>query len=160
MSQSLFKDVVQIGVVVSDADACVARYRELLNLQDWHINYVDTEAGKGRNFFIGDKPIAAKAKIAWIAIGNVELEIIEPQDEESVYAQFLRDKGPGIHHVMFAVSDYDKCNESMIENNVEVLGSGELQQTRFQMFDTEKDLGFICEIAEGEALIPDEVTSS
>jgi hypothetical protein len=61
---------------------------------------------------------------------------------------------------MFAVSDYDQCSESMIENNVAVLGGGELQQTRFQMFDTEKDLGFICEIAEGEALIPDEVSVS
>jgi methylmalonyl-CoA/ethylmalonyl-CoA epimerase len=160
MSQSLIKDVVQIGVVVADADACVARYRELLNLQDWNINYVDTGAGKGQNFFIGNKPVAAKAKIAWINIGNVELEIIEPRDEESIYAQFLRDRGPGIHHVMFAVSDYDQCNESMIENNVAVLGGGELQQTRFRMFDTEKDLGFICEIAEGEALIPDKVTAS
>jgi methylmalonyl-CoA/ethylmalonyl-CoA epimerase len=160
MSQPLFKDVVQIGVIVSDADACVARYRKLLNLQDWHINYVDTKAGKGRNFFNGSKPVTVKAKIAWITIGNVELEIIEPRDEESIYAEFLRDRGPGIHHVMFAVSDYDQCSESMAGNNVAMIGSGELQQTQFQMFDTEKDLGFICEIARGGALIPDEVASS
>ncbi|MGI9287522.1 MAG: VOC family protein, partial [Pseudomonadales bacterium] len=91
-----------------------------------------------------------------INIGNVELEVIEPQDEESVYAQFLRDKGSGIHHVMFATPDYDKCSARMAANNVAVIGSGELQNTRFQMFNTEKDLGLICEIADGEALTPDE----
>ena len=156
MSQPIFKDIVQIGVVVNDVDACVAKYRELLDLQDWHINYVDTAIGKGSNFRKGDKTIVAKAKIAWIKIGNVELEVIEPRDDESVYAQFLRDKGPGIHHVMFSTSDYDKCSATMAENNVGVIGSGELQQTRFKMFDTEKDLGLICEIADGEALTPDE----
>jgi hypothetical protein len=56
---------------------------------------------------------------------------------------------------MFATSDYDKCSTTMAENNVRVLGSGELQQTRFQMFDTKKDLGLICVIADGEALTPD-----
>jgi len=156
MSQPLFNNIIQIGVVVHDVDACVAKYRELLNLQDWHINYVDTALGKGGNFRKGDKLIVAKAKIAWIQIGNVELEVIEPQDEQSVYAQFLRDRGPGIHHVMFTTSDYDKCSATMARNNVGVIGSGELQQTRFQMFDTEKDLGLICEIADGEALTPDE----
>ena len=156
MSQPLFNDVIQIGVVVDDVDASVAKYRELLGLQDWHINYVDTAIGKGNNFRKGHTPIVARAKIAWINIGNVELEIIEPQDEESVYAHFLRDKGPGIHHVMFATSDYDKCSAKMARNNVGVIGSGELQQTRFQMFDTEKDLGLICEIAEGKSLVPNE----
>jgi 4-hydroxyphenylpyruvate dioxygenase-like putative hemolysin len=156
MSQPLFNDIVQIGVVVDNVDACVAKYRQLLDMQDWHVNYVDTAIGKGNNFCNGGKHIIAKAKIAWIIIGNVELELIEPRDEESVYAQFLHDKGPGIHHIMFATSDYEKCSATMAANNVGLLGSGELQQTRFQMFDTEKDLGLICEIAEGGALAPDE----
>lgn len=38
MSQPLFNDIVQIGVVVKNADATVAKYRELLDLQDWHTN--------------------------------------------------------------------------------------------------------------------------
>ena len=53
----------------------------------------------------------------------------------------------------------DKCSETMAKNNVRIIGSGELQHTRFQMFDTAKDLGLICEIAEGQALTPDEDTT-
>jgi catechol 2,3-dioxygenase-like lactoylglutathione lyase family enzyme len=160
MPGPLFNDIVQIGVVVGDVDACVAKYRELLNLQDWHINYVDTAKGKGKNFHTGSKPVSAKAKIAWIRVGNVELEVIEPRDRDSAYALFLREKGPGIHHVMFATPDYDKCSAAMAENDIAVIGSGELQQTRFQMFDTSDALGLICEIAEGEALTPDESLNS
>lgn len=157
MSQPLFDNIIQIGVVVDNVDATVTQYRELLGLHHWHINYVDTDSGKGSNFRKGNAPIAAKAKIAWINIGNVELEIIEPQDEDSVYSEFLRDKGPGIHHVMFATPDHDRCAERMAANNIPVLGSGELQDTRFQMFDTQKNLGLICEIAKGDPLVPDEV---
>ncbi len=156
MSQPLFDNIIQIGVVVDNVDATVTKYRELLDLHDWHINYVDTESGKGSNFRKGKAPVPAKAKIAWINIGNVELEIIEPQDEDSVYSQFLRDKGPGVHHVMFATPNYDQCAERMAGNSIAVLGSGELQHTRFQMFDTQECLGLICEIAEGDPLVPDE----
>ena len=95
MSQALFDNIVQIGVVVENADATISNYRQLLDLHDWHINYVDTESGKGSNFYKENIPITAKAKIAWINIGNVELEIIEPLDQDSVYTQFLQENGPG-----------------------------------------------------------------
>lgn len=98
----------------------VRKYRELLGLHNWHINYVDTENGKDSNFHKESKPIAARAKIASINIGNVELEIIEPQDKESVYIQFLREKGPGIHHVMFATPNHDNCAERMAANNIAI----------------------------------------
>ncbi|MGD8890125.1 MAG: VOC family protein [Desulfobacterales bacterium] len=156
MSPPVFNNILQIGIVVHDVNVTVQNYRDLLDLNKWHFNYVDTKNGKGRNFRRGDQPVDAKAKIAWMRIGNVELEIIEPWDEDSVYTQFLREKGPGIHHVMFATKDYGNCAERMAANNIAVLGCGELQDTRFQMFDTQKRLGMICEIAEGEPLEPDE----
>lgn len=88
-------------------------------------------------------------------LGNIELELIEPRDQTSVYAEFLRDKGPGIHHVMFVTPDYDHCLDKMAEQGVLILGSGELQSTRFTSLDTLADLGLICEIAEGDPLLPD-----
>jgi 4-hydroxyphenylpyruvate dioxygenase-like putative hemolysin len=155
MSKPLFNQVVQIGIVVDDAAATVCRYRELLGFDDWRFNEVDTVNGKGVNFRRGEHPVDARALIAWMPLGNVELELIEPRDETSVYAEFLRDKGPGIHHVMFVTPDYDHCVSQMTARGVSKLGSGELQDTRFQLFDTQAELGIICEIAAGEPLIPD-----
>lgn len=50
MSNPLFNKVVQIGIVVNDAAATVRRYRELLGLDDWRFNEVDTVNDKGVNF--------------------------------------------------------------------------------------------------------------
>jgi len=66
---------------------------------------------------------------------------------------------PGIHHVMLGTSDYATCLEHMDSQKIAAIGGGELQGTRFQMFDTQELLGFICEIAEGEPLVPDQTLS-
>ncbi len=155
MNKALFNQVVQIGIVVRDAEATARRYRDLLALDDWRFNEVDTVNGKGSNFRTGEQAIAARALIAWMPLGNVELELIEPRDETSVYAKFLREQGPGIHHVMFATPDYDHCVSHMASHGISTVGSGALQDTRFHLFDTQADLGLICEIAEGEPLVPD-----
>ena len=156
MPQAVFENIIQIGIVVSDVDEAVSNYREILGVRRWNVNYVDTVNGKGRHFHNHGNPIEARAKIAWTNIGNVELELIEPQDEHSLYAEFLRDKGPGIHHVMFGTPDYDRCIKHLASKKCETIGGGEFQHTRFQMFDMQKTLGIICEIADGDPLISDE----
>jgi 4-hydroxyphenylpyruvate dioxygenase-like putative hemolysin len=152
----LFDQVVQIGIVVPCVKTAVRRYGELLGLTDWHFNEVDSAAGNGANFSFRNRPFAARALVAWRLLGAVELELIEPRDEGSAYAQFLREKGPGVHHIMFVTPDYESCLDRMQASGVPVLGAGELQQTRFHLFDTQADLGLICEIAEGEPLLPDD----
>jgi len=154
--ETLFNSVIQIGIVVSDVNKAIEGYRNLLQVNKWNINHVDTVTGKGGNFHKNGKPIQAKVKIAWANIGNVELELIEPQDQHSLYSDFLREQGPGIHHVMLGTADYDNCLDHMEKHNVAAIGGGELQSTRFQMFDTQELLGFIFEIAQGDPLVPDE----
>ena len=155
MTNAVFNNILQIGVVVHSVDDTVEKYRTLLGLQDWHINFVDTEKGIGRNFKNRGRDIKRKTKIAWIKIGNVELELIEPQDEESDHAEFLREHGPGIHHVMFGNNDYDATLSHMLSQGYQVVSEGELQGARIHVFDTLEDLGLLCEIAEGETLEPD-----
>jgi 4-hydroxyphenylpyruvate dioxygenase-like putative hemolysin len=155
MKQPLFSDVIQIGIIVRSAEDTARQYRDLLGITDWHFNEVDTEKGKGANFRSRGEPIKAKALIAWTQLGNVELELIEPKDDDSIYAEFLRERGPGIHHVMFATGDYDACQDRMQANGIATLVSGELQNTRFQLFDTVDALGVISEIADGDALVPE-----
>jgi hypothetical protein len=158
--EALFDSVIQIGIVVPDVDKAIEGYRDLLHVKKWNINQVDTVTGKGGNFHKNGKPIQAKVKIAWANIGNVELELIEPQDQHSLYADFLKEHGPGIDHVMLGTSDYATCLEHMGSQKITVIGGGELQGTRFQMFDTQELLGFICEIAEGDPLVPDQTLDS
>jgi hypothetical protein len=56
---------------------------------------------------------------------------------------------------MFGTSDYQDTLDNMQQKGVKNIASGELQATRFQLFDTVDMLGTISEFAEGDALIPD-----
>ena len=148
--------ILQIGIVVASVDAAVENYATFLGITDWNINYVDTNHGKGRNFRVGGKEVAVKAKIAWANIGDIELELIEPQDDTSIYAEYLRSNGPGVHHLMFGTHDYQHSVDKMHRYGVESFVTGELQATEFQLFDTQQMLGTICEFATGDPLVPDE----
>lgn len=155
-----FPGIVQIGIVVRDLDDAVARYGFLLGWKDWNFNAVDTQAGKGRRFTFGGAPIEARARIAWMEVGAIEIELIEPRDEDSVYAEFLRDRGPGLHHVMLATEDYRASLADFEQEGYAVVASGELQQTRFALVDTVADLGMLIELAEGGPLVPDNASGS
>ena len=87
--------VAQIGIVVRDVKATVANYEKLLGISEWHFQQVDTEHGLGRNFTKDDKPTEQKALVACALIGDVEIELIEPQDDHSLHAEFLRRKRSG-----------------------------------------------------------------
>jgi catechol 2,3-dioxygenase-like lactoylglutathione lyase family enzyme len=148
--------VIQVGIVVADARKAANEYARLLGLRNWHVNQVDTSEGIGRKFRSADGDIPVRATIAWAEIGGIEIELIEPNDDTSPYAVYLRESGPGVHHIMFSTGDYDADVRSLEESCVPVLLSGELQETRFQLFDTRDRLGTIIELAEGGTLVPDE----
>ena len=69
----------------------------------------------------------------------------------------MRTRGQGVHHIMFRTPNYEDCARRLTDEGISVLGESELQETRFHLFDTTADLGLICEIAEGGALVPDSI---
>ena len=40
-------------------------------------------------------------------IGNVMWELIEPLDEQGIFARFLAEKGEGVHHIAVATPNFD-----------------------------------------------------
>jgi methylmalonyl-CoA/ethylmalonyl-CoA epimerase len=40
-----------------------------------------------------------RVRVAFIPLGNTRIELLEPTSEDSPIAKFLRERGPGIHHV-------------------------------------------------------------
>ena len=153
---NVFGGIVQIGLVVEDAEATARRYQALVGVEGWNVNEVDTDRGAGTGFRFGGRPVSTKAKIVWANFGGVEIELIEPQDESSIYAEFLREHGPGIHHVMLSTDDFNAAAKQLGGSGLAALAEGELQGGRFRLYDSERMLGVIVEIAEGEALVPDQ----
>ena len=62
-----------------------------------------------------------KVKAAMIHIGNTSLEFIEPVDNESGVAKFIRNKGEGIHHICFEVENIEKSIKKLQNAEVELI---------------------------------------
>ncbi|MDY6950691.1 MAG: methylmalonyl-CoA epimerase [Thermodesulfobacteriota bacterium] len=81
------KKINHIGIAVSDLAAAKRFYEESLGLK------VDHEETLG------------EMKIAFIPVGEVNLELIQSTTEDGVIAKFIAKKGPGIHHIAYEVED-------------------------------------------------------
>ncbi len=85
-----------IGIAVKDIDQSIKLYRDVFGIEP-SLVYESSYT---------------KAKIAFIPIGDVRIELIQPSNPESVVGKFLEKKGEGIHHISYKVKDVDK---SLIE---------------------------------------------
>ena len=138
--------VVQIGIVVADAEAAAEHYRTLLGIEGWQIDMVDEEAGI-KAFDGQGKPTELRAKVVSAFCGDVEIELIEPQDETSPLAEFLATRGPGVHHVMLSRGEYAKERDRLIDRGLPLQLEGHLPGISFCFFDSEDKLGTVIELA-------------
>jgi methylmalonyl-CoA/ethylmalonyl-CoA epimerase len=81
-----------VGVAVRSIDETLAVYRAL---------GID-EAADARETVPGQK-----VRVAFLPVGESRIELLEPASEESPVAKFLAKRGPGVHHVCFAVEDLE-----------------------------------------------------
>ncbi len=61
------------------------------------------------------------ARIAGFTAGDSLVELLEAKDSDSPIARFLTKRGPGIHHVCFAVDDLDATLERCRSAGVQLI---------------------------------------
>lgn len=146
----VFTNVLQVGVVVRDLDDAVRRYADVYGIGPWRIyNFRGTQG----NMVIRDQPATFAMRLAVCDIGTVNWELIEPLGEAGTFAEFLRERGEGIHHVCFATDDAEATiahARSCSPRGIGVLQAGSITAAdpgfRYTFMDTADDLGFIAEI--------------
>jgi methylmalonyl-CoA epimerase len=75
---------------------------------------------------------------AFLPLGDTRLELLEPVGADSPIAKFLAKRGPGIHHVCFAVDDLEgaladlKTRGFRLVNETPVPGAGGPQPPMMQ----------------------------
>jgi methylmalonyl-CoA/ethylmalonyl-CoA epimerase len=90
--------IAHIGIAVRALDEILPFYRDLLGLPDVPLDDADG------------------ARIAGLAAGDTLVELLEAQHSETPIGKFVAKRGPGIHHICFAVDDLDhtlaRCREA------------------------------------------------
>lgn len=83
------KRIDHIAVVVEDLEKALPFWEEKLGLS---LEKVETVTSQD-------------VKIAFLPVGESEIELLEPLRADSGVAKFLRQRGPGMHHLCFEVED-------------------------------------------------------
>jgi methylmalonyl-CoA/ethylmalonyl-CoA epimerase len=93
--------IAHVGIAVADLEAMLPFYRDVLGMPEVPLDDADG------------------ARIAGLAAGESLVELLQPGESGSPIAKFLARRGPGIHHICFAVDDLDatlaRCRASGIE---------------------------------------------
>jgi len=140
----IFTDVLQVGIVVKNIEESVRRYADEYGIEPWKIYYFDHNHVK--NMVIKGEPKEYAMKVALANIGKVEIELIEPKDDKSIYAEFLKLHGEGMHHLAFKVENYDNTVDFFYKKGEKIFQGGEWNGETYSYFNTHQDLGFITEI--------------
>ena len=85
--------IAHIGVAVRTLDEILPFYRDVLGMPEVPLDDADG------------------ARIAGLAAGEPLVELLESRSDDSPIGRFVAKRGPGIHHICFAVDDLDETLE-------------------------------------------------
>jgi methylmalonyl-CoA epimerase len=100
------KRIDHIGIAVSDIEAALRIYREALGLPLESIERITSQ----------------RITTHHLRTGESHIELLHPTDPTSPVARFLEKKGPGIHHIAFAVEDFDAERQRLVAAGLEPIG--------------------------------------
>jgi methylmalonyl-CoA/ethylmalonyl-CoA epimerase len=150
MREPVFNETVQLGIVVRDLEATVRRYEDDYGIGPWEFARIDL--GEANNYREYGRPVERSNRIAMATVGRVMWELIEPLDEDSIWARFLAEKGEGVHHVAVATPDFDGTvarAQPRAQRKDGVMLRCEHSGVDIAYLDTQRDLGVVLEVFSG-----------
>jgi methylmalonyl-CoA/ethylmalonyl-CoA epimerase len=102
---SQIKKVNHIAIVVENIENALEFWQGQLGLGLDHIEDVPSQA----------------SKVAFLPVGEGEVELVEPTDPESGLAKYLEKRGEGMHHLCFQVDDIEAMLDLLKEKDVRLI---------------------------------------
>lgn len=97
--------IEHIGIAVDDLDAAINYYENVIGLTCYAVEEVEDQ----------------KVRTAFFRVGDTKIELLESTDPEGPIGKFIEKKGPGIHHLAFAVPDVDNALSKAEEKGVRLI---------------------------------------
>src|SRR5512146_1229863 len=95
--------IAHIGIAVSGLSESLSFYRDVLGLPE--VPLADSDG----------------ARIVGLTAGESLVELLEAESPDSPIAKFVAKRGPGIHHICFAVDDLDDALARCRKHGVRVI---------------------------------------
>lgn len=78
-----------VGIAVKDIEEALKFWRDAMGIELQHIEEVESQ----------------KVKVAFLQVGESEVELLEATAEDTGVAKFITEKGGGMHHLCIEVDD-------------------------------------------------------
>lgn len=138
--------VFEISITVENLEKAMEYFRQAFGWEPYCIR-----EDESRNFNLRGKTVEkAVMKYACYWAGPVRFELVEAVSGDSVYAEFLKKKGPGVQHIGIRVSDRDREVAMLKDRGVDVQQSMEVPFIPLKMayMDTMDQIGVNIELVE------------
>lgn len=147
MRKPVFTETLQVAMVVRDLDATMRTYVEEYGIGPWDIYEFNPETVQ--QMVAEGQPAEHASRVAVTMVGSVQWELIQPLDDKSIYAEFLREHGEGLHHLGVAVADYRDALAELQAKGNRILYGGLYKGIEFAYLSTDGDLKTITEVFSG-----------
>ena len=101
----LAKGIHHLGVAVEDLDEAVDTYRRLFGAEVENRDLVETQG----------------VEAAAVCVGESRIELVAPLGDDTPVGKFLANRGPGMHHVAYEVTDLRRELADLAERGVHVI---------------------------------------
>jgi methylmalonyl-CoA/ethylmalonyl-CoA epimerase len=135
----MINKIRHLGIITNDIDASLAVYKALLGLEDKDIRFVPERGTETETIF------------AFLSIGDIELEIIQPLTDN--FRTFLGNPPEGINHIAFLVDNLEEDVKEMEKKGVHLghvtkNGILNMKRSRVAYFDPKDTNGMLIEFVE------------
>lgn len=97
--------VDHIGIAVNNLDESLKFYTDILGLECQGTEVVEEQ----------------KVRVAFLPVGDTEVELLESTDPEGPIARFIEKNGEGVQHIAFRVDDIEAAIAALQEKGVKMI---------------------------------------
>jgi methylmalonyl-CoA/ethylmalonyl-CoA epimerase len=135
----MFRSVDHIGFAVRDIDQAIAFYRATFGVDEWERLEMPER----------------QMSVATTRVGGMLLELIAPTSEQASFAKFLRERGPGMHHIAYRVDDVAAALAEASAQGIQLIDEAPrpgLHNTMVAFLHPKSTLGVLIELVQHQSV--------
>ena len=138
------KSFCQVALVVRDIDQSRRAYAKIFGCEPPPVR--ETGGADETHIRYRGQPTTARAKLAFLPMGQASLELIEPIGAPSIWQEFLDRNGDSLHHVAYRVPDMKQATDALAANGCPTVQTGDFKGGCYAYVDATKSLGVLLEL--------------
>jgi methylmalonyl-CoA/ethylmalonyl-CoA epimerase len=140
------KKIAQVAIVVKDIDKARNAWAQVLGVKVPEVSIAESNSSRP-TLFRGVRS-DAKARLAFIEMENLQVELIQPLGGKSIWQEFLDKNGEGIQHIAFTVKNINGIEKQFELQGMPTIQSGGWDGGAYSYIDASASMGCILELLE------------